>query len=150
MKNKKGFTLIEIVVVMAIIAVLAVLVVGAITVARRTSDETRNRSAAKAIATALEARYSQNRTYPAIAEYRYMAEDVGESFTTVIGAGGALEGMGIAANDCGSAGSFYEGGGMVCTNCYDDNYEGPYDYIIKVGNFSCTDQTSASDQIKHK
>ena len=44
LKKNQGFTLIELVVVMAIIAVLAVLVIGAITVARNTAAETTNRS----------------------------------------------------------------------------------------------------------
>lgn len=63
--NKKGFTLIELVVVMAIIAVLAVLVVGAILVARNTAKETANRSSAKSIQTGLEALYSRARAYNA-------------------------------------------------------------------------------------
>lgn len=61
---KRGFTLIEVVVVMAIIAVLAVLVTGAITVARRTSRETTNRANAKVVQTAMEAYVARNNSSP--------------------------------------------------------------------------------------
>jgi prepilin-type N-terminal cleavage/methylation domain-containing protein len=61
-----GFTLIELVVVMAIIAVLAMLVVGAIIVARNTAKETTNRSNAKVAQTALEAKFASNRQYPTL------------------------------------------------------------------------------------
>lgn len=63
--KKKGFTLIELVVVMAIIAVLSVLIIGAITVARRMSTETANRGTAKSVQTGLEAYFGQHKAYPA-------------------------------------------------------------------------------------
>lgn len=66
--RRKGFTLIEIVVVMAIIAVLAVLVVGAITVARNTAKETAHRGNAKTIQSGMEAYYSRNKQYPPATE----------------------------------------------------------------------------------
>ena len=61
--NKKGFTLIELMVVMAIIAVLAVLILGAVQLARNTSTETIHRSNAKGVQTALEANYAKNKRY---------------------------------------------------------------------------------------
>ncbi len=63
LKNKGGFTLIEVVVVMAIIAVLAVLVIGAITIARNTAKETTHRSNARTIQTGLEGFYAKNKSY---------------------------------------------------------------------------------------
>jgi len=65
LRNKQGFTLIEVVVVMAIIAVLAILVVGAITVARNTAKETTHRSNAKTVQAGLEAYFAKNKSYPA-------------------------------------------------------------------------------------
>lgn len=65
--DSRGFTLIELVVVMAIIATLSILVVGAITVARRTALETQHRSDARTIQTALEAYHTQYKIYPDIA-----------------------------------------------------------------------------------
>lgn len=62
-QNKKGFTLIELMVVMAIIAVLAVLMIGAIQLARRTATETTHRSNAKTIQTGLEGTYAKYRQY---------------------------------------------------------------------------------------
>lgn len=58
-----GFTLIELMVVMAIIAVLATLIIGAIKLATDTSKETTHRSNSKAIQTALEANYAKYRRY---------------------------------------------------------------------------------------
>lgn len=55
LKGKKGFTLIEIVVVMTIIAVLAALVVGAIMISKRMATETANRQNARTLRTCLEA-----------------------------------------------------------------------------------------------
>ncbi len=66
LKEKQGFTLIELVVVMAIIAILAVLIIGAITIARHTATETANRSNARTVQTALEAYYASNKNYPDI------------------------------------------------------------------------------------
>ncbi len=63
-KKKKGFTLIEIVVVMAIIAVLAVLVVGAIMIARSQSRDTKYTADAKTIRDILESYYADHQRYP--------------------------------------------------------------------------------------
>jgi len=63
-QQKKGFTLIELMVVMAIIAVLAVLMIGAIQLARRTATETTNRSNAKTVQTGMEGYFAKNREYP--------------------------------------------------------------------------------------
>lgn len=65
--TKKGFTLIEVMVVMAIIAVLATLIIGAVTLARRTANETVNRGNARTLQTAAEAYYAKNRSYPDVA-----------------------------------------------------------------------------------
>lgn len=58
-KQTKGFTLIELVVVMAIIAVLSLLIVAAITAARRQSQTTQRMGNLKTIETALESRASK-------------------------------------------------------------------------------------------
>lgn len=60
MNRKKGFTLIELVVVMAIIAVLSLLIIAAIAAARRASVEAQNRGNARTIEVALEAVASKN------------------------------------------------------------------------------------------
>ena len=62
--NKKGFTLIELMVVMAIIAVLAVLIIGAISIARQTATDTQRRGLVKEIQVALESEYAKNNSYP--------------------------------------------------------------------------------------
>ncbi len=59
MSKKKGFTLIELVVVMAIIAVLALLIVAAIAAARRQATTTQRIGNLKTIETALESRASK-------------------------------------------------------------------------------------------
>lgn len=60
---KQGFTLVELMVVMAIIAVLATMIIGAIQLARSTATETVHRSNVKAVQTALEGYFATNRTY---------------------------------------------------------------------------------------
>ncbi len=93
--NRQGFTLIEVVVVMAIIAVLAALIIGAILVARNTAKETSNRTNAKAMQAGMEAYYSRNRNYPSITS--------GTAFTA---ATGTVTGVSIntGAADCANGG----------------------------------------------
>lgn len=62
--KKHGFTLIELVVVMAIIAVLSMLIIGAIVMARRVSIETTHRSNLRTVRVALEAKYANDKKYP--------------------------------------------------------------------------------------
>jgi prepilin-type N-terminal cleavage/methylation domain-containing protein len=64
-KNKKGFTLIELVVVMAIIAVLTALMVAAILAARNASVQAQRTGNVKTVETALEARASKCGVYSA-------------------------------------------------------------------------------------
>jgi prepilin-type N-terminal cleavage/methylation domain-containing protein len=61
--NKKGFTLVELMVVMALIAVLSTLIIGAIRLATNTARETTHRSNSKSISTGLEAKYAKYRAY---------------------------------------------------------------------------------------
>ncbi|MEK7447226.1 MAG: prepilin-type N-terminal cleavage/methylation domain-containing protein [Patescibacteria group bacterium] len=63
-KKNQGFTLIEVVVVMAIIAVLAVLVTGAIGIARRMARDTTRRADLRTLNTALVAFYTKNHRMP--------------------------------------------------------------------------------------
>ena len=66
-RKHKGFTLIELVVVMALIAVLAALGVGAIIVARNTAKDTTNKSNARALRVGFEAFFAKNGQYPTAA-----------------------------------------------------------------------------------
>ena len=63
MRLKRGFTLIEVMVVMAIISVLAALAIGAITITRHTQEETIHRGNAKNLQTGLETFFAKNRSY---------------------------------------------------------------------------------------
>ncbi len=64
LRTKKGFTLIELVVVMAIIAVLAALIIGAIAIARQQARDTQLRNDAKSIETYIEKYYGDNQSMP--------------------------------------------------------------------------------------
>lgn len=82
--NKKGFTLIELMVVMTIIAVLSVLIIGAIQAARKASFESQNRGNARTIEVALESYAAKhNGQYPSITD---------GSFTSVATGTGILSG----------------------------------------------------------
>jgi prepilin-type N-terminal cleavage/methylation domain-containing protein len=61
--KRKGFTLIELVVVMAIIAILVALMVAALQAARAASAEAERRANVKTVETALEAKFSKDQSY---------------------------------------------------------------------------------------
>ena len=143
LKRKEGFTLIELVVVMAIIAVLALLIIGAITVARNTAVETANRSNARGIQTGIEAYYAQNKDYPAIT--------AGTTFKAATGAGGKLNGLVTDAQ-----GGSSDDGGVICsvstataTKCSAVKGTGStYNYVITISNHSgSATSTTAIDEI---
>lgn len=120
--KRKGFTLIELVVVMAIIAILSVLVIGAITVARRTSTETANRGTAKSIQTGLEAYYAKNKQYPATSGT--------VTFDAIVATGGALNGMVTTQGAQCTGATTYKGGGTVTYTATG--------YTLNVANWECT------------
>jgi prepilin-type N-terminal cleavage/methylation domain-containing protein len=62
--KKVAFTLVEVMVVMAIIAVLSVLIIGAISIARRTAQNTKKVGDIKGIMAGLEAYKTKNKRYP--------------------------------------------------------------------------------------
>jgi len=64
MESSKGFTLVEVAVVMAIISILATMIVGAINISRDVLKETQHRADSRTIQTWLEQYYSRNKTYP--------------------------------------------------------------------------------------
>lgn len=64
-KNAKGFTLVELLVVMAIIAILVTLIIYAINAARMQSRNTTRRNIANSTKAALEGYFSTKKNYPA-------------------------------------------------------------------------------------
>lgn len=65
LKNSRGFTLVELLVVMAIIAIIVTLIIYAINAARMQSRNTQRRNIANTAKAALEAYYSTYKRYPA-------------------------------------------------------------------------------------
>ena len=109
-KRNLGFTLIELMVVMAIIAILAVLFIGAITIARNSAKETTNRTNAKTLQIALEAKFTSNQAYPALGT---LAAAPNMSFNTAAGAANLDVELANAPTGC-TAG--YEGGGRIASS----------------------------------
>ncbi|MBA3550962.1 prepilin-type N-terminal cleavage/methylation domain-containing protein [Patescibacteria group bacterium] len=62
--NKKGFTLIELMVVISIIALISSVIIASLTTARYRAQDTKKIAEAKSIANALELYYSENKRYP--------------------------------------------------------------------------------------
>jgi prepilin-type N-terminal cleavage/methylation domain-containing protein len=127
MRNKKGFTLIEVMVVMAIIAVLAVLIIGAITLARNTSRETTNRSNAKTVQTALEGVYAKYRMYCGGSTGVTCGA---QSLETLRAAAGAAA---FPDRTCSTVANI-DGGGRVTALTGSS-------YTIRVATYACTDAT---------
>lgn len=131
LKNKKGFTLIELMVVMAIIAVLAVLMIGAIQLARRTATETTHRSNAKTVQTGIEGYFAKKKSYPATSGTVSL-----DAANTSLGTSGVTLGL---TPEC--AGTAQLGGGTVTWSTTGYTIM-PYDY-------KCTAALDASDQISN-
>jgi len=125
-KTKKGFTLIELVVVMAIIAILALLVIGAIIVARNAAKETANRTNAKTIQTAFEATYARTRTYPSLSG----------SFNTEAN----LSALGLVSTNLSTQACTDTGGGTISSTAAG--------YTIDVNTYNCGTSYNTDDQIK--
>jgi len=129
MKNRKAFTLIELMVVMAIIAILAVLIIGAVQLARKTATETTHRSNGKTVQTALEGNFARAKVYcgntggPACAAATFAAT------ATTLGVNLA------SASECSGN---YAGGGRVSTLTASS-------YVIEPGDSNCGHCTDVSD-----
>jgi prepilin-type N-terminal cleavage/methylation domain-containing protein len=136
--SKKGFTLIELVVVMAIIAVLAALVVGAIIAARSTALETANRTNGKTLQTGFEAVYASTRAYGSSGTAATV------SFQAAAAAGIAnVSGSGLTTGTINCAGKLIgtqavDGGGYVT---YSKN-----GYLIVPAKSSCTAAQDVDNQ----
>lgn len=124
-KNNKGFTLIELVVVMAILAVLALLVIGAIIAARNMTIETKHRNNGKAIQVGMEKFYAANKRYPNSTEI-----PVSTKFSTAASTlGVTLDDTASEAAACQSGGTYGGGGNVTNTNANGTSFTiNPYNY----------------------
>lgn len=112
-KRNLGFTLIELMVVMAIIAVLAVLFIGAITIARNTAKETTNRSNGKTLQVAIEAYFTKMAGYPAQNTVGTM--QAAPTFTTFAAAASTL-GVTLSNEPTGCTAAWAGGGRVVASS----------------------------------
>lgn len=126
--DKKGFTLIELMVVMAIIAVLAVLIIGAIQIARRTATETTNRSNAKTIQTGIEGYYAKNKQYPTQSAISFGDLD---AVTTAGSVGASISLTTSCTGSTTSPVQELDGGGFVVSTATT--------YTIEVATYDCKD-----------
>ncbi len=145
-KEVKGFTLIELMVVMAIIAVLATLIIGAIQLARTTATETAHRSNAKTVQTALESTFAKNRRYcDATSEAAAAGTKVvcGSYSLSAITANDLLKtslSTGVSTDAPCNSGGIREGGGAVRVQ--------QSAYAILTANAACNAWTSFEDVIQ--
>lgn len=124
---KQGFTLVEIVVVMAIVSVLASIILGAIVITRNTAKETANRANAKAIQAAMEAARTRTNNYPSIGTAVPLS---------TAAANAALSDVQLDVVNACTTGT-YNGGGRIVTN---PNTGSPA-YTITIGNSTCNGTT---------
>lgn len=114
-KENKGFTLIELVVVMAIMALLALLIIGAVIVARRMVDETKHRNNGRAIQVGMEKYYASNKAYPTMANVTFDS---------------ARSTLGITLDATSECTGSQTGGGMVTSDATS--------FTISPANYNCT------------
>lgn len=122
--KRKGFTLIELVVVMALIAVLSLMVIGAVIAARRMTTETKHRNNGKAIQVGMEKYYASNRYYP-----KGLTNVTFKSLETTLGI--TLDSTASDGPDC-TTGGPADGGGKVTTPA---NGAG---FTVEPYNYNCT------------
>lgn len=139
LRNKQGFTLIELVVVMAIIAVLAILVIGAITIARRSSTEAANRANGRTVQACLEGFFAKNKKY--CGTTGFACPSVPAGFSTIVGSTPAATGMLNNTGDgvtCqlsgGTSGTTTKAGGGSLTAISETNNT----YTLEVNNYDAS------------
>lgn len=120
--RSKGFTLIELVVVMALIAVLAAIGVGAITVARQTAKYTEVKSEMRDIRTAMEVYIGKYGQLPPLGDFCSACADPPYSFNTPIN---AMRDTGII-------------NAATATEWYTDPWGTPYAYDDNFGQVNST------------
>ena len=148
--GKMGFTLAELMVVIALMAVLATLIVGAVRLAMDSSKESVHRSNAKAITAFLESQYAKYREYCSSAAAtptgELQCQSAGDtlSYTAVVTSTAAANGIKLSTGgsingEC-ATGKATEGGGAV-TEIKADGY------AIAVADAACGKFTSFEDMV---
>lgn len=90
MRNQKGFTLIELMVVMAVIGILATLSVVGFTSARKSARDTKRTSTINGVRAALESYYGAGQSYPVTASCATMLTTIAFTPTSVDLGGGVI------------------------------------------------------------
>ncbi|RJO62017.1 type II secretion system protein [candidate division WS5 bacterium] len=143
-RNRKGFTLIEIVVVMAIIAILATLIVGAIIIVREKSRDTALLNDARIIQSGLDRYYVRNGRYPVPNPYN--ADFTAYSMVDNTAPANTIRG--ILINEIGREMKNPSSVGRVCyyttTNWQDNQTTGNWRYYLWVQSESTASKNSWS------
>lgn len=156
MKNKKGFTLVELLVVISIIGLLSTLAVVSLSSARQKARDAKRASDVKQIQTALELYFSDQNTYPVVAA----AVTLGDATHSTLSSGSSFAAaatgttyMGLVPANPAPGGTAYTytsltGAGAACTASPCPNYSITFTFEGPTGGLAAGLRTASPNGIQ--